>query len=216
MQISESVYLHYMSALLDGEKKICSDIIAGLIGDDVEPRDIYEKIIQRSMYRIGELWDKCRLSIAEEHVASEITRELLPVVKAQKAKHLLPGKRIVITCVQKERHEIGARIIADYFELNGWDSVFVGTNLPNRNLIEFVNKRNPDLIGVSNNFYLNVTGLLELIDMIKNIRSEQKIIIGGQGPGNCQLEMISKYPDVKYIKNLSELDNYIVEFQTGL
>lgn len=213
MQISESVYLHYLSALLDGDKPTCRDIISGLINDKVDTKEIYEKFIQKSMYRVGELWDKCRLTIAEEHRASEITREILAFINVSRSKQISTNKSIVITCVQKELHELGPRIISDYFELKGWNSTYLGTNLPDKELLKFIKQRKPDLVGISNNFYMNVTKLLELLDRIKSTFPEQKIIIGGQGPSNCHLEMISKYPEITYINNLTVLDNYLIELE---
>lgn len=211
MPISESLYLHYLSGLLDGDKVTCKSIINKLLDEGVEAKDIYNSLIQKSMYRVGELWDKCRLTIAEEHVASEITRELVSLINLSQKKPGSVGKSVIITCVQKELHEIGPRIISDYFELKGWKSTFIGTNIPHKELLKYIHQNKPDLVGISNNFYMNVTKLLELLDLIKSNIPEQKIIIGGQGPSNCHLEMISKYPEITFIKDLNELDNYLVE-----
>ena len=164
------------------------------------------------MYRIGYLWDKCRISIADEHIASEITKEMVSLINLNTKIEENKDYTVVITCVQKEFHEIGPKIISNYFEFMGWRSVFIGTNVPNKEILNYLAKYKPDVLGISNNFYLNVTKLLELLDLIKTQFPEQKIIIGGQGPTNCQLQSISKYPDIDYIDTLDNLENYIKNF----
>ena len=56
---------------------------------------------------------------------------------------------------------------------------------------------------------MNVARLLDLLDRIKTVMPEQNIIVGGQGPTNCQLKSLSKYEGIQYISNLEELENYI-------
>ena len=120
MNISESVYLHYLSALLDGNKTTCIDIIDELLKERAEVRIVYEQIIRKSMCRTGELWDKCRISIADEHVASEITRDVISYIGLNTNRNE-PGLRTaVVTCVNKEKHDLGAKIISNFFELKGW------------------------------------------------------------------------------------------------
>ena len=73
--ISETVYLHYLNALLDGDKKQCSQIVQKLINNNVGMKEIFMELFQRSMYRIGLLWEKERCTIADEHIATRITRD---------------------------------------------------------------------------------------------------------------------------------------------
>jgi methanogenic corrinoid protein MtbC1 len=211
MTIPEPIYLHYLSSLLEGDKKSCRSVINKLLNDDIDIKIIYKDIIQRSMIRIGQMWDKCRISIADEHVATEITKEMLTIINYQRANGNTNGKSIIITCVQKEYHELGPKLIADFFEFKGWNSTFVGPNTPPKEFMKLVEEKKPDLIGISNNFYLNVTKLFELLDMLKSHNPAQQIIIGGQGPATCYVDVISKYPDVRYLNSLDDIENFITE-----
>ncbi|MBN1300473.1 MAG: cobalamin-dependent protein [Melioribacteraceae bacterium] len=211
MAFSETVYLHYLSALLEGDKNTCRSIINNLMNEKTDVKIIYKDVIQKSMVRIGELWDKCRICITTEHVATEITKEMLSVIKLH-GNYIQPvNKTVLVTCVQKEFHELGARLISDFFEMKGWNSIFAGANTPPKELMKFISEKKPDLVGISNNFYLNVIKLFETIDMIKLKYPDQRIIIGGHGPENCYVNVIAKYPDITYINTLEELENYITE-----
>jgi MerR family transcriptional regulator, light-induced transcriptional regulator len=208
--VTETAYLHYLDALLEGNKGECKRIILELINHNTEIREIYSKIIQRSMYRIGKLWERNRACIGTEHLATQITHSMLGVIYSQISPVNKKGFSVLITCVDNEYHAIGAQIISDYFELQGWQTYFLGANPPHKNIIKMVEEKKPVLLGISNNFYMNVVKLLELIDNIKNIYPDQKIIIGGQAPCNCGCDEITKYKDVKYIDSFDELDAYLI------
>ena len=37
---------------------------------------------------------------------------------------------MVATCIGGELHEIGIRMVADFFEMEGWDTYYLGANTP--------------------------------------------------------------------------------------
>ncbi|MFP2908642.1 B12-binding domain-containing protein, partial [Pyxidicoccus sp. 3LFB2] len=89
------------------------------------------------MEAVGERWCDGRATVAEEHAASELLRELLA--------HLLPGlawhqggPRAVVTCAPGERHLLGARLVSQVLALDGWHVRFLGADTPARDLAIFV------------------------------------------------------------------------------
>ncbi|MBZ0184347.1 MAG: cobalamin-dependent protein [Melioribacteraceae bacterium] len=207
--ISEATYLHYLNALLDGNKAECTRIINTLLADDTDVKEIYTKLFQRSMYRIGHLWESNRSSIAEEHIATKITESLLNLVYPKILETPRNGKKIVITCVDKEFHEIGPRIVSDFFELNGWESIFLGANTPANEVLNIIKEKKPDLVGISNSFYINILRLVKLIELIKSELPEQEIIVGGQALANDTNDVLSKFEKVTYLSGIDKLDEFI-------
>lgn len=207
--ISEANYLHYLSALLDGDKAECTRIVNTLLENNTDIKEIYTKLFQRSMYRIGHLWESNRSSIAEEHIATKITESLLNLVYPRIMETPRNGKKIVITCVDKEFHEIGPRIVSDFFELNGWESIFLGANTPANEVLNIIKDKQPDLVGISNSFYINVLRLVKMIELIIGEFPDQEIIVGGQALADDQNKVLSKFENVSYISGIDKLDEYI-------
>ena len=56
---------------------------------------------------------------------------------------------MIAVCVGNELHEIGMRMVADFFELSGWDSVFLGSNIPNQMIIEQLLENKTHVLAVS-------------------------------------------------------------------
>ncbi len=207
--IPEVIYLHYMNALLEGDKKQCFQIVNNLIEEKTCIKDIYIGLFQRSMYRIGQLWEKERCSVAGEHIATKITESLVEFTVSKLADKKETDKVVIITCINKEFHELGARMVAGFFEVHGWNSIFLGSNTPQNELIELIKLRKPQVVGISNNFYINTGRLVQLIDLLKTEFPNLNIIVGGQSLADGRADCLCKFNDVRYINTLDELENYL-------
>ncbi len=207
--IPEVVYLHYLNALLEGDKNTCKQIVSDLIENNTDVKDIYVNLFQRTMYRIGQLWEKERCTVAEEHIATNITESLLELTSSKYSNGKRNGKLAVITCVDREFHELGAKMVAGFIEMCGWDTLFLGSNTPHEEIIRLIKNRKPDLIGISNNFYINVARLFKLIDQINSNFPNLPIIVGGQSLADAQPDSLKKFTNVSYINSLDKLEEYL-------
>lgn len=210
--ISEAIYLHYLDSLLKGDKKQCTQIVSDLVNDNVPLKEIFVNLFQRSMYRIGQMWEKERCSVADEHIATKITESLIEITTSRFLKNNKTDKLAIITCIDKEFHELGARMVAGFFEVNGWETLYLGSNTPQSCLIDLIKDRNPDIVGISNNFYINVGRLQKLIEQIHEVVPNLKILVGGQALSGGQSDILEKYPNVSYVSNLDELEEIISNF----
>jgi len=209
--IPEAVYQHYLNELLDGDKKQCAQIVLNLIAQKISIKEIYMELFQRSMYRIGEMWEREKCSVAGEHVATKITESLIELASTSSLGDDDNGKLALITCVDKEYHELGARMVAGFLEAYGWRTIFIGSNTPQSDIQNFVREKKPDLVGISNNFYINVFRLIKLIQAIKEEFPDQEIIVGGQALAEGRDGQLSQYNNVHYITCLNGLEKYLAE-----
>ena len=49
-----------------------------------------------------------------------------------------PLGRVISACVAGELHEIGARMVADLFEMAGWDTTFLGADVPRDSVVDML------------------------------------------------------------------------------
>ena len=54
-----------------------------LVSADTQVKHLYTDLFQRSQYRVGELWESQRISVAVEHLATAITERMLTLVHPQ-------------------------------------------------------------------------------------------------------------------------------------
>ncbi|MCX6152018.1 MAG: cobalamin-dependent protein [Ignavibacteriales bacterium] len=207
--INEVLYLEYMSSLIEGDKAKCAAIVVHLLEHKVDPINLYKGLFQRSLYQIGKLWESDKICVATEHVATSITECMIDLTYAALHSKEKRNKKVIVACVPKEFHQIGAKIVADLFEWNGWETFLVGANAPVSELFRLIRTKQPHLLAISLTFYINVLRLLDLIEKVKKEFPRLKIIVGGQALANGKDEVLNKFKNVFYIPSLAELELFL-------
>lgn len=207
MEIKQSHFLAFFNALVDGDKNKCSEVVQTLIANGADLKDIYVELYQKSLYRIGKLWDHNELTIPEEHMATQITESLIN--KFAPDSPIEPKFKAIVTCIDKEFHEIGAKMVSHVFELNNWKTYYLGASIPTKENIKYVKQIDPDVIAISWSLYLNLGRFLELVDHLTKFYPNKKIVVGGQALNGDSDNLLKKYKNVKYISTLDDLDSFL-------
>lgn len=213
MKIPESKFYAYLSALLEGNRDECFLIAKSLIDENYSVIDVYSDLFQKSLYRVGELWDLGKISVAEEHLVTQITEEILSKINPYFKKNEKKGLSVIVSSVAKEFHQIGARMVSDIFEVNGWTSFFLGSNTPINDLLKIIELKKPNAVALSLTFYINIIRLIETIRQINQNFPELTLFIGGQAFTQGGYDLISKFNNVIYIPSIKELDLLLKDFE---
>jgi len=209
--ISEDLYKNYLHLLLEGNRSECSRIVQSLIDEGVEIKSLYSDLFQRSLYAVGELWEFNKISVAKEHLATAITEGLLNLTYPMlfDAENRQSGSRVIISCTANEYHQVGGKMVADIFELNGWDAHFLGANTPVDHVLDYIQETKPDLVGLSLSVYFNIAALKTGIEAIRSNFHQLDLVIGGQAFRTGGVEMIQRFSGTEFIPSLDELENAI-------
>ncbi|MFO7755210.1 MAG: cobalamin-dependent protein [Bacteroidales bacterium] len=210
-------YAGFRDTLLKGNRKDASGIIRHMM-DSKPVEEIYEGVIRPALYDIGTLWENNRISVATEHMATAITEGIMNEIFPEIISSDRKSRKVVLTSVEGEPHQVGARMVGDLFEINGWDAYYVGSDTPVKELLSFIDEIKPDIIGLSMTVYFNLPALEKTIRAIREKYSDTEIMVGGQGFIHGGAGLIEKYDRVVLIKDLHELDEYIKEkrYYTGV
>ncbi|HEX2639618.1 MAG TPA: B12-binding domain-containing protein, partial [Pyrinomonadaceae bacterium] len=107
----------YLRSLLRGDRHAASRLILDAVESGTPVRDIYLHVFQQVQHEIGRLWQENRLSVAQEHYCTAATQmimsQLYPYIFASDKN----GKTLVATCTSGDLHEIGVRMVSDFFEM---------------------------------------------------------------------------------------------------
>jgi len=201
-----SDYTKYLRALIEGDKNFCTRFIQSLVEKRVDIKSIYIDYFQKSLYEIGHLWEENKISVATEHLASATTERLMLILYPQIFSEVKNNKKVIVACVANEFHQIGAKMIADIFEMKGWNSFFIGSNTPINDLIKLVDDKKPDLVALSLSIYFNMNILTQTIKQLQNNFANIDIIVGGQAFRHGGTQVINQYKGVSYIESLYKLE----------
>lgn len=208
----DQIYDTYLELLLCGKRKQCLDIVNDLVQRNAPLKSIYLGLFERSMYQVGELWETNQVSVAVEHIATAITENALnliyPIIFS--AEHC--GRKAIISCIANEYHQIGGKMVADIFELHGWDGYFLGANSPVKDMLRLIEEKQPDLVCLSLTLFANFPELIRHITTLRGIYPYLPILVGGQAfrwGGGRRLEALQQ---VHLVNSLDELEAIINGF----
>lgn len=171
----------YLNALLRGRRDEASRLILGAVESGRSVKELYLQVFQKAQHEIGRLWQTNQISVAQEHYCTAATQmimsQLYPYIFASEKN----GKTLVATCVSGDLHEIGVRMVSDFFEMEGWDTFYLGANTPVRDLLQALTERNADLVLISATMTFHLRHVRELIAAIRKDSKTKsvKIMVGG-------------------------------------
>jgi MerR family transcriptional regulator, light-induced transcriptional regulator len=171
----------YLAAVLACDTFAARQIAEAAVHGPDDMRGFYLQVLQPTMYEIGRRWQTGDLSVAHEHLASAIAGRVMASFYVRHLNRRPTGGRAVITASPNELHELGARMVADLLELDGWDTAFLGADTPADELIQLLRARSCDLLGVSVTMPFNLDKVAALIRSIRAVPelASLKIMIGG-------------------------------------
>lgn len=173
---------NYLDNLLKGNRNNALELVLDKVKSGVHVKEIYEKVFQPVQYEIGRLWQTNKISVAQEHYCTGATQ----LVMSQLYPYLFTGERkerkMVTTCVPGELHEMGARMVTDFFEMHGWDTYYLGANMPNESVVRYLSEMKPQCLAISATMTFHVSAVEALIKLIKSspsVPSDLVILVGG-------------------------------------
>lgn len=171
----------YLEALLNGDRHAAADLVVDAAEKGTPVKDIYLNVFQQSQYEIGRLWQTNRISVAQEHFCTAATQMIMSRLYPYIFSTEKIGKRLVAACVGGELHEIGVRMVADFFEMEGWDTYYMGANTPTDTIIGSISEKKADVLGLSATIAFNKSTMEDLIRLIRSTDSGKhiKILVGG-------------------------------------
>jgi methanogenic corrinoid protein MtbC1 len=144
--------------------------------------DVYCEVLQESLYQVGRLWETSRITAADEHLATAIMQYVM-VQMFERMEHSDRRRgKVVITGVEGEWHQVGANMVADVLEASGWDTWFLGTNLPQGGILRTIEQCEPGVLGVSMTMLFNLPRVRDLITAVRRMpgSNRPRIVVGGR------------------------------------
>jgi methanogenic corrinoid protein MtbC1 len=126
-------YVDLEKALLKGDLRSAKEIFDKRTAEGNSLLELELHLVQPALYHLA-------TSTAITLMAQEFTRTKRGVPN---------GKKVICACVKGNNHAVGIRIVADAFELNGWEVLFLGKDVSSQDLIERTRAFEPHLICLS-------------------------------------------------------------------
>ena len=113
-------------------------------GRAAPPREIDDEIIAPALWLVGELWERGEISVADEHVATEISIRVLALQReAQRVAQARGDSPGHARRAAGEQHVVALRMVDNLLRDAGYDVVMLGADVPADALAAAASRRRP-------------------------------------------------------------------------
>jgi len=170
----------YVQAILQGDKRAAVRVVDEALRFHPVTA-VYRGIVEAAQVEVGNRWALNRISVAREHMATAVSQYVLGELYSRLP---VPEKiigRALITGVEGERHQLGANMVADLLEAEGWSVRFLGTQMPHRDIVQVTEEHEADAVGISATMLFNVPSVSRLIRDLRAVGGKDlRIVLGGR------------------------------------
>lgn len=171
----------YLLKILEGDRIAAGQVVHQAVRNGLCVRRAYLDVLVPVQQELGRMWHLNEITIAEEHFATSTTlavmSQLLPLAEIRPR----DGRAMLAASVDGNTHDLGVRVVADFFEMAGWRTVHLGASVPAEDLVIAVRDFNVDLIALSVALTNQVPVLMSAIESLRITLGDQcpKILVGG-------------------------------------
>ncbi|MBM3903803.1 MAG: histidine kinase [Thaumarchaeota archaeon] len=167
--------------------------------------NFFERILTPVMYQVGELWAKNKISIADEHVCSNIANSLIRIIFSKNER--APTKKKILICTPEgEHHNLGPSILESHLSCSGFRVFNLAPSEPHESIVRFIESSKPDAILVSITLTDNIRPGQRLIKKIKE-KFDIPIFVGGQAVKDQNISLDAQIIRESSLKSLPKLIN---------
>jgi excisionase family DNA binding protein len=200
--LSECTFFHSLVSGCEEEAadRLISDYLTG-----TPLTQLFDGLISRTLNRIGELWYQGKLSVAQEHLATQAVlssihklRSVVPITES--------CDKLAICCaIEGDFHELPTHFAQMTLESLGWDVMNFGANTPLFSIADEILHHSPQIVCISSTVMENIerTSYDYKAFCEKISKQKTRILLGGNIFNDENIR--SRFPAESYPKSFTEV-----------
>jgi len=179
-----------------------------LINDYLHGRSLaslFDRVVTPAMHRVGDLWYRGELTIADEHLATRTA--IVALQKLRSVIHVLPPTetRALVCGIEGDFHELPIHLVHSLLEADGWDVINLGPNTPFFALSEALAKHRPELLCISAKLIPDPDRLVRDYAQVRKAANKLHSAIALGGDGFAESSMRKRFHSEFFAENFEQL-----------
>lgn len=172
----------FVEALLAGDEVGAEITVREAMDVGLSSAEIDEEMIAPALWLVGELWERGKISVAEEHLATEIALRVLALQReAQRVVRSRLGRRVMLATPTGELHVVALRMVENLLRGAGYDVVMLGPDVPAKALGDVARRLRIDVVCMSLTMPGRRSEILSAIDNVRLVLPTAGFVVGGRG-----------------------------------
>ncbi len=132
------------------------------------PETVCLEILRRGVVTIGEAWHAGRVTVQQEHFASELAMRRLEALIAA-TQPTRPG-RILLGCPPEESHTFTVLLLSFLLRRRGWHTLYLGANIPLTRFETALEQARPQLVILGAQLLTTAATLADMAELLLHLR----------------------------------------------
>jgi len=169
-------------AIADMREEEALELVTEMVKSGVEPTAILDAA-RDAMAIVGQRFEEGTYFLPELLLAGEMLSQITDILKPELAKmpEVKRHGKVLIGTVKGDIHDIGKNIVTFMLDVNGFEVLDLGVDVPPNKFVEAIRDFRPQVIGLSGFLTLAFDTMKETVQAIETagLRDGVKIMIGG-------------------------------------
>jgi len=174
--------LQYIQTVVAGNVLPGMALIMDAVEHGLSIQDAYLHVLLPAQAEVGRLWHLNIISVSEEHLVSYTTQRLMATLASQAEHKPDNGYTAVAGAVVGNVHDIGIRAIAYLLEIEGWRTIYLGSDIPQNELPNTLDSYDADVLLLSVALTSQIPDTTRTIESVRQkCTGNTKVLVGGNG-----------------------------------
>ncbi len=174
----------FFRSILAGHEDRANALVNDMLAHRIDLEAIYFHVFAWAINHVGDLYMQGVTDEAHEHLASAITERMMGRVAQFYTPVARKSYRALFGGVAGNWHTLGLRMLSDGLRAQGWDTLFLGANVPTASFLAMAKTMRPDLVVVACALEEQLEELKLLLHQLHTARQEleglhYRIVAGG-------------------------------------
>jgi len=171
----------YATALLAGDEVGAELAIREALDAKLSTAEIDDGIIAPALWLVGEMWERGEISVADEHLATEISLRVLALQReARRTTRERGRRRVLLATPTGEQHVVALRMIGNLLREAGYDVLMLGPDVPADALAASARSYRPDVVCLSSTMVGGADKVAVCIDEVRQLWPGAGFVVGGR------------------------------------
>jgi methanogenic corrinoid protein MtbC1 len=169
-------------AIADMREEEALELVREMVEGGTDPLVILDAVKQ-AMAIVGQRYEEGTYFLPELMLSGEMLNQVTEILKPALAKlpEVKREGKVLMGTVEGDIHDIGKNIVTFMLDVNGFEVLDLGVDVPPQKYVEAIGDFEPQVVGLSGFLTLAFDTMKETVDAIKaaGLRDQVKIMVGG-------------------------------------
>jgi len=171
----------YAEAVLAGDEVAAELVIRRAMTARLTTPEIDDEIIAPALWLVGELWERGEITVADEHLATEISIRVLALQReARRVVESRGERRVMLAAPSGELHVIALRMVATVLREVGYRVLMLGPDVPPDALAACAQRRRPEVVCLTSTMPGGADRILLAIHEVQQAWPAAGFVVGGR------------------------------------